>query len=342
MRICVVGGGPAGTNFVKSLLSKMPSAAVDVFEKNVLPLGLLRYGVAPDSQKTRKMIRGLEEVLRDERVRYFGGREVGKGMCLAEMQADYDAIVLATGAGPERRLSVPGAEHVQTGHEIISWLNSHPEYAAPGKKIGGRVGIIGNGNAALDLARVLLKGKEASEHIVDPEVRRRAEEIDVKSVVLFGRGSPADACFTNPVLGELVSLPRIGVRVDDKTRAWIEKRRLEDNPRAIGRRLKLLAGSSAQPPDKTVEFRFWESPERVELGDGGVSLSTLGPEGERRSYLFDNVIACIGYEKPNVSGLVANVAKPVFLLGWARTGATGNLDSSLFEAVSLSSRLASQ
>ena len=160
--IAIVGSGPAGCYLADQLLRVMPDATVDVIERLPVPFGLIRYGVAPDHQTTKAATRVLDKVLARDRVAFFGNVEVGRDVRLVELLAFYDAVVLATGAGVDRRLGVPGEDlpGVIPSGAFVGWYNAHPDF--PPVVLDGvrRATIIGNGNVAIDVARVLAKGRK--------------------------------------------------------------------------------------------------------------------------------------------------------------------------------------
>lgn len=353
MKICVVGGGPSAFSFAKNALSRIPHVAIDIFDKGPLPFGLLRYGVAPDMVEKRKMAAAFLPLLSHPRVKYFARTEVGKSPTLASLQGGYDAIVLATGAGPAKRLEVPGASSALSGHDVVNWVNSNEAARMPA--VGRKVAIVGNGNVALDVARILLKMPGLEKFIVSPEVRKQVAQMCVDSIHVFGRGAPDAAAFTNPVLSELTSMENVEVGISEDTRDWIAKYKSgEDVPRPLRRRMELLSGSGEGGKEKSLVFRFWERPVSIEQSKDMLVLTTESSrpgdaksrkERERQTPTqthrdaFDTVISCIGYERPDHTRLLEGVTKPVFLLGWARTGAVGNIDNTVFESIDLATSL---
>ena len=160
--LCVVGSGPAGCYVAEHLLKLLPDASIDVMEKLPVPFGLIRYGVAPDHQGTKGASRVLERTLARDRVRFFGNVEVGRDITLNELRPMYHIEVLATGAPRDRKLGIPGESlpGVIGSGAFVSWYNGHPSRTTPELQDVRSAVIIGNGNVALDVARILAKHRD--------------------------------------------------------------------------------------------------------------------------------------------------------------------------------------
>src|SRR5271167_4353191 len=159
-RIVIIGSGPAGCYLADHLLRLLPDASIDILERLPVPFGLIRYGVAPDHQGTKAVARVLDRVLSRDRVAFFGNVEVGRDVHLDELMSFYDAVVLATGAERDRRLGIPGEDlpGVVGSRTFTGWYNAHPDHpAAPEAQDVRSAVIIGNGNVAIDVARIFAK-----------------------------------------------------------------------------------------------------------------------------------------------------------------------------------------
>ena len=198
-RVAIIGSGPAGCYLADQLLRLLPDASIDILERLPVPFGLIRYGVAPDHQGTKAIARVLDRVLSRDGVSFFGNVEVGRDVRLDELMSLYDAVVLATGAERDRRLGIPGEDlpGVIGSGAFTGWYNDHPDRAAPPVQSVRSAVIIGNGNVAIDVARVLAKGpSELAGSDLSPEVTAWLEAQPIESIHIVGRRGAADAKFT--------------------------------------------------------------------------------------------------------------------------------------------------
>lgn len=246
MKICVVGGGPAAAYFIREIISRSKAVTVDVFEKGRQLLGHLRDGVAPDQEGVRKTIPALEKVFDLPQVNTARQMEVGKDVDLRKIQAEYSAIVIAAGA-EERRIEIPGKEHVLSADKIARDIANGKSIQAKGK-----IGIIGNGNVSLDIARMLLQSERMDKYTA------ALRGVEVEEVEIIGRKSPKDAKFTNPVLAELID-HRTKVKISERAKNYLKTEPAET--RAEKRRKELLEKETLHR--KTVKFTFWEHPVSV-------------------------------------------------------------------------------
>jgi ferredoxin--NADP+ reductase len=207
-RVAVVGSGPAGFYAADRLLGA--DIEVDVFDKLATPWGLVRYGVAPDHPKIKSVTRVYEKTAAKEGFRFHGNVEVGVDVSHEELASAYHAVLYSIGAAKDRKLGIPGEElegsHAAT--EFVAWYNGHPDYADHDFDLSAKtVVVVGNGNVALDVARMLaldvseLQVTDTADHAIDVLAASNVEEI-----VVLGRRGPAQAAFTNPELRELADL----------------------------------------------------------------------------------------------------------------------------------------
>ena len=280
IRIAVIGSGPAGFYAAGHLL-KDPDAGieVDLIERLPTPWGLVRSGVAPDHPKIKSVTRIYEKTAAHPRFRYFGNVCFGEHVSREELLQHYHAIVYATGSPSDRPLGIPGeglpGSHAAT--EFVGWYNGHPDHTDLEVDLlrAERAVVIGNGNVALDVARMLVLAPEelAPTDTADHALEVLAES-RVSEVVVVGRRGPAQAAFTNPELLELGELADADVIVDPRE---LERALAVADPDAAGdatsrRNVEILTGYAEREPaghSKRIVLRFLLSPESFEAENGG-------------------------------------------------------------------------
>ncbi|MBN9463396.1 MAG: FAD-dependent oxidoreductase, partial [Burkholderiales bacterium] len=192
--IAIIGSGPAGCYLADHLLRLAPDAHIDVLERLPVPFGLVRYGVAPDHQGTKAVVRVLDRVLGRERVGFFGNLEIGRDVRLDELRSLYDAVVLATGAPRDRRLGIPGEDlpGVVGSGAFVGWYNGHPDHAPPPLRSVRSAVVVGNGNVAIDVARILAKSPaEMAGSDLAPQVLELLAAQPIETIHVVGRRGPA-------------------------------------------------------------------------------------------------------------------------------------------------------
>ena len=281
-RAAIVGAGPAGFYAADLLLDH--GFAVDVFDRLPTPFGLVRSGVAPDHPRIKSVTRVYEATAKRQLFRYFGCVEVGRDVQPQELTARYHAVVYAVGMTRGRRLGVPG-EHLRGCHpasDFIGWYNGHPDFHARRYPLTStRAVVVGNGNVALDVARMLvlpedqLACTDVADHAL--EVLRKSR---IREVIVLGRRGPLEAAFTNPELRELSALDDVDVVVDaDQVMPPnLPVERLDDHVSTRARRnletLRQYAASSRRKAKRRILLRFLASPIEV-VGDGAGRVKAL-------------------------------------------------------------------
>jgi ferredoxin/flavodoxin---NADP+ reductase len=279
LRVAIVGSGPAGAYAAEQLLTANDvDATVDVFEKLPTPWGLVRAGVAPDHPKIKAVTRRYEKTASKEGFRFFGNVEVGRDVSVGDLLAHYHAVVYAFGAAGDRRLGIPG-EDLPGSHsatEFVGWYNGHPDYCDHEFDLTARTAVVvGNGNVALDVARMLALPREtlASTDVADHALEALAES-SIEEVVVLGRRGPAQAAFTTPELIELSELAAADVIVDpgevelDPASARI----VEEADAATKKKIEVLKGYATSEPhghERRIVLRFFASPLEI-LGEDRV------------------------------------------------------------------------
>jgi ferredoxin/flavodoxin---NADP+ reductase len=279
LRVAVVGAGPAGYYVAEHLLRRADLVVdVDMFDRLPTPYGLVRAGVAPDHQKIKAVTAAFDKVAAHPCFRFFGGVELGKDVGVSDLRSHYHQIVYTTGAQTDRRMGIPGEDllgsHPAT--EFVAWYNGHPDYRDCHFDLSQeRVAVVGVGNVAVDVARILCRTPEElartdiAEHALQALGRSR-----VKEVYLLGRRGAAQAAFTNPEIKELGELAAADIAVvpeevelDPLSREALEK----GNDRAGAKKVEILQSyarraSTGKPSRLTL--RFLVSP--VAVLDNGV------------------------------------------------------------------------
>jgi ferredoxin--NADP+ reductase len=346
-QIAIIGSGPAGCYLADSLLRLVPDASIDIFERLPVPFGLVRYGVAPDHQGTKAVARVLDRVLSRDRVSFFGNVEVGRDLSLEELMSLYDAVALATGASRDRRLNIPGEElpGVLGSGAFTGWYNGHPDSQPPPIDGVRSAVVIGNGNVAIDVARVLAKSAtELAGSDLSPEVTSWLETQPIEAIHVVGRRSAADAKFTQHELAELGTLQCACPMVQDSTTLAGDG--------AIVETLRSFAADQSRTASVMIYFHFNLTPIAF-LGDGRLSAVRFrSADGALHEIPAQLAITCIGYEtRPcciatPANGVFANVEGKVkdrlYVVGWAKRGPSGTIPTNRTEAQLVAQRIAQE
>ncbi len=347
LTVAIVGSGPAGMYAADELLTQA-GVRVNVFDKLPTPYGLVRAGVAPDHQSTKSITRLFDRISSSRRFTYYLNVEVGKHLSHTDLLAHHHAVIYAVGAPGDRRLDIDGMGTPGTGSatDVIAWINGHPGFADRAIGLGHeRAVIIGNGNVALDVARLLT---------IDPELLAATDISDtaltvlrdsaVREVVVAARRGPADSAFTLPELIGLTATSEVVLDADDHALVLAELETAADP--GIRAKLEILAGlpdAAVETGGRRIRLAYRMTPQRVLGGDrtravefsragsGGVTvpaglvLSAIGYCGAPVPGLpFDEAAAVV----PNRDGRVVDpvTGDPVtgaYVAGWIKRGPTG-------------------
>lgn len=355
--VAIIGSGPAGFYTADALLEAGCEVEVDLVERLPTPFGLIRGGVAPDHQTTKKVARKYEQTALMEQVRFFGNVEIGRDVSLAELRELYDAVVLAIGAPGDRRLTIPGAglKGVHGSAAFVGWYNGHPDFVDLEPDLGVEAAVvIGNGNVAIDVARLLARSEAGlAKTDIAQHARGRFLASPIHDVWLVGRRGPVEAKFTNVELREMgeltqaVSLARPEQLPDAVPDDWQGRDR-----RVRERNLETLASFAANDPaskPKRVHFEFHASPveilgtdrveavrfERTRTDERGRAVGT----GETFDIPCGLVVAAIGYRAERVEGvpyddalgIIPNdegrIEQGLYAVGWIKRGPSGVIAS---------------
>jgi ferredoxin--NADP+ reductase len=365
LSVAIVGSGPSGA-FCARLLAEHPSldARVDVYERLPAPYGLVRYGVAPDHQRIKSITASFAKVFEDPRVRFIGNIEVGKDVSLGMLRGSYDAVILACGASVGRRLGVPGEElgGVLSATDFVSWYSGHPDAEAERldrlAATARQVVVIGAGNVALDVARMLvrtpqeLRRTDVPEHVVEALAANPDREVTV-----VGRRGPGFAKFTSKEIAELAVLPAADVFVDegDLELDQEQERAVGASPAAqrLLSRLRDLAGRPARGHPRSIRFVFGCRPAEI-LGAETAEAARFHRSHGQATRTIDIpaqlVLSSIGYRGrglpgipfdestgtvPNLAGRVLSCSGPVpglYAAGWIKRGPSGVIGTNQADA----------
>jgi adrenodoxin-NADP+ reductase len=353
--IAIIGSGPAGY-YTAEAAQKLwgDEVRIDIFDMLPVPYGLIRTGVAPDHQSIKAVYRRYETTALSDNVRFIGNVMIGSDISIAELQDLYDAVVLATGAPHDKPVGMPGEDlgNVFGSAAFVGWYNGHPNFAELNPVLSGKNAVvIGNGNVALDVARILAKtrdefaGSDIVTHALDA-----LDTANTRKITVLGRRGPHQIAMTPKELGELGHLARTSPRVDPADLPELgEDALLEPGQRKSVTHLRGFAAlAEADRADKMIdlEFDFFASPKAI-LGEGRVTcvevertrLEQGRAVGTGETYVVpaDIVVICIGYQTSPIAGvpfeesagrfanLDGRILPGLYCVGWARRGPSGTI-----------------
>jgi ferredoxin--NADP+ reductase len=346
----IVGSGPAGFYTAEALEKAYGDGArIDILDRFPVPYGLIRFGVAPDHQSLKAVSKRYDKVAESAGVDFIGNVTVGKDVSVAELLELYDAVILATGAPHDRKLGIPGEDlpGVVGSAEFVGWYNGHPEFADLDPFLGGaNAAVIGNGNVALDCARILSKtqaefeGSDIVNHALDA-----LDASAIRTVTILGRRGPHQIAMTPKELGELGHLEAAVPVVESADFPPVEA----DEPLEPGLRksVSLLRGFQELQANKAkrIVFDFFAKPvaiegdgkveriivERTKLDESGAARGT----GETYEVPASLIVTAIGYstspipDVPFEGGKFVNeqgrISDRLYAVGWARRGPSGTI-----------------
>ncbi len=350
----VVGSGPAGF-YTAEALSKAygERARIDILDRYPVPYGLIRFGVAPDHQSLKAVSKRYDKVADEPGVDFIGNVTIGRDVSVDELLGLYDAVILAIGAPHDRKLGIPGEDlpGVVGSAQFVGWYNGHPEFADLDPPLDGTAAaVIGNGNVALDCARILSKTQDefGGSDIVGHALQA-LDGSSIKTVTILGRRGPHQIAMTPKELGELGHLEESSPVIDAADFPPVAAdEALEPGER---KSVNLLRQFAATPPDvakpKRMVFDFFAKPlriegegkaerivvERTELDENGAARGT----GETYEVPASLIVTAIGYSTPPIDGVPYDdrggkfrnesglVGDRLYAVGWARRGPTGTI-----------------
>jgi ferredoxin--NADP+ reductase len=367
----VIGSGPAGFYTAEALEKAYgEKARVDIIDRYPVPYGLIRFGVAPDHQSLKAVSKRYDKVAESAGVDFIGNVTVGRDVAIAELLDLYDGVILAIGAPHDRKLGIPGEDlpGVVGSAEFVGWYNGHPDFTDLDPPLSGtHAAVIGNGNVALDCARILSKtrhefeGSDIVGHALDA-----LEASPIRTVTILGRRGPHQIAMTPKELGELGHLEAASPEVDIADFPPVEA----DDALEPGQRksITILRTFADTPPDpakpKRMVFDFFAKPlriegvakaekiivERTELDEKGAARGT----GETYAVPASLVITAIGYSTPPIEGVPyderggkfsndgGRIAERLYAVGWARRGPTGTIGTNRPDGYEVADLIASE
>ncbi|MGX6516919.1 MAG: FAD-dependent oxidoreductase [Corynebacterium amycolatum] len=334
LRVAVIGSGPAGVYASDALMKSSTDVEVDLFEKMPAPFGLIRYGVAPDHPRIKGIIMALHRVMEKPELRLFSNVEFGKDITLDELKEHYDAVIFATGAVGDRALPTPGAdlpEHFGAG-EFVGFYDGNPLFERTWDLSAESVAVVGVGNVALDVSRILAKtGEELHVTEIPDNVYEVLKTNKAKEVHVFGRRGPAQAKFTPLELKELDYSPNVEVVVDPRDIDYDSASEImRRNSKITDQVCTILENYAIREPKNAphkLYIHFFESPVEILSEEGAdgqqhvVGLRTqrmeydgaggLRPTGETTDWKVGAVYSAVGYRSDALPGIPFDNVKNV-------------------------------
>jgi ferredoxin/flavodoxin---NADP+ reductase len=360
LRVAVVGSGPAGFYAADALLkSEDPAVEVDMLERLPTPWGLVRFGVAPDHENIKAVSRAFDRIAARPGFRFFGNVEVGRDVAHEELAAIYDAVLYSVGAQTDRQMGIPGEDLPGSwaATQFVAWYNGHPDFQELDFDLSGKtVVVVGNGNVAIDVARMLaLTPEELAPTDTTDDAIDAINAAGIEEIVMLGRRGPAQAAFTPPELQELGELAGADVVVDpgDLELDPASEAALEQDRDRARRNVDILREYSTRPTasgkTRTIRLRFLTSPVAI-LGDGKAEAVEVVrnrletdergrivavPTEERETIPCGIVFRSVGYKGVPVPGIAfdertgtipnehGRVEPGLYVAGWIKRGPSG-------------------
>ncbi|KAI8065333.1 uncharacterized protein B0P05DRAFT_605417 [Gilbertella persicaria] len=377
-KLAIVGSGPAGFYTAHRLLKEWPDSHISMFDSLPVPHGLVRFGVAPDHPEVKNVMTTFDKVAEDDRIRFFGNVPIGTGssqsLSIQDLQAHFDAVLLSYGASEDRKMGIPGedAYGVESARSFVGWYNGHPEFKdlrLPLQDTETAV-VVGQGNVALDIARILLTPVDELRKTDMTEYALEAlSKSKIKHVHVVGRRGPVQVSFTSKELREQMSIPGVQFNADmDFIHSQIQASEAVINKNRAWKRLMALLekGSPTKQAEKSWTAKFLRSPVQILTNDTNrvtgiqYEINRLeGPlehpkavgTGEYETQMCGLVLTSIGYKSipiqgipfdhrqgrvPNRFGKImdqdGHELNGMYTAGWLKRGPTGVIVSTMADA----------
>ncbi|MCK0068573.1 FAD-dependent oxidoreductase [Kordiimonas laminariae] len=366
--VAIIGAGPAGYYTAEAFAAKHDNVHVDIIDRLPTPYGLIRAGVAPDHQSIKNVALRYAATNEKDNVHFIGNLELDRDVSIEELQQLYDVVILATGAPKDRALGLEGEQlqGVYGSGAFVGWYNSHPDYRDlnPNLKTPTAV-IIGNGNVAIDVARILAKtAQEMAETDLAPYAASEIHTSILKDIYIIGRRGPVEAAFTPKELGELNKLENCIPLFDPALLEAFEEN--TDLTVVQKKNFAILRDIAANKPEKDkirLHLSFFQRPLAIE---GNQSLTNIllektklmpnGVEGTGHTAELKCglLVSCIGYKASPIEGIPydtrsgvyvssdGHISDNLYCVGWARRGPTGTIGTNRPDGVGIADKILSE
>lgn len=344
LRVAIIGAGPAGIYAGNILANSYQNVEIDLFDSLPAPYGLIRYGVAPDHPRIKGIVNSLHEMLDAGTIRFFGNVTFGKDLNLDDLNRHYHAVIFATGAIHDAKLNIPGVELEGSygAADFVSWYDAHPDYPTTWPLDAEKVAVIGNGNVALDVARML--AKQADDLLttdIPQNVYEGLKASPATDVHVFGRRGPADIKFTPIELRELGEVADVDIVVyeEDFPEGWFNEdaEGVTNQHRVMAKVLESWRGREQTGAKRRLHLHFWHNPVEILGSNGRVTSMRFDRKGEEREYQLQAIYRAIGYFGSALEGIPFDASKGVienvggrvsglqnvYATGWIKRGPVG-------------------
>ena len=347
--IAIVGSGPAGCYTAQMLRKRWAAAQIVVVERLPVPYGLLRYGVSPDHQGTKAVARQFDRLFTDGGVHFIGNVEVGKHVSIDQLQDAFDIVVVAAGLGADRPLPGVDGDGVYGAGQVMRWFNSHPDEHSFAPRFGATTTIIGNGNVAVDVLRLLAKHRDS---FTGSDLDPRRIDKQPNRIHVVGRSPASAAKFDSVMIRELADINDAVFDVDAVDDTGHEDKKIQAKIEAL---LELTTGRAVPPsPRVHVSFHFGWTPESIESTPAGRTLSLADTESRQAAKVIetDSVVTAVGFGhglrheidrthlESNLSNLDSGLLDSgLYCSGWFRRGPTGGIPANRLDAKTVCARI---
>ena len=343
IKVAIVGAGPAGIYAGNILANQYSDVEIDLFDSLPAPYGLIRYGVAPDHPRIKGIVNSLHEMLNDGKIRFYGNVTFGKDIDLDDIKRHYHAVIFATGAIKDADLNIPGVNLPGSygAADFVAWYDGHPDYPRTWPLEAKQVAVLGNGNVALDVARVLAKhADDMLSTDIPANVYEGLKSSPVTDVHVFGRRGPANIKFTPIELRELGEVEDVDIVLYDQDfpDGWFDEdaEGVTNQHKVMARIMESWRERELTGASRRLHLHFYSTPVEI-LGDdkvSGIKFERTGT-GEFFEHEVQAVYRAIGYfgsALPDVPfdeklGVIANeggrVAHGIYATGWIKRGPVG-------------------
>lgn len=343
LHVAIVGAGPAGIYAGNILAHQYPDVEIDLFDSLPAPYGLIRYGVAPDHPRIKGIVNSLHEMLNDGKIRFYGNVTFGTDLTIADIKQHYHAVIFATGAIKDAKLNIPGIDLPGSygAADFVAWYDGHPDYPRTWPLEAKQVAVLGNGNVALDVARVLAKhADDMLSTDIPANVYEGLKASPVTDVHVYGRRGPANIKFTPIELRELGEVEDVDIVLydEDFPDGWFDEdaEGVTNQHKVMARIMESWRDRELTGASRRLHLHFYSTPVEI-LGDDKVTgikfeRTGTGTFFEQEVQAVYRAIGYFGSELPDVPfdekhGVITNqggrVADGVYATGWIKRGPVG-------------------